>query len=216
MKSWREIYQAGKVVQGKPSADVISLVPRLKQMGATTILDHGCGTGRHIKYLVEQDFIVTGTDYSAEALSLAKQSLGQQENFALVNCGMGEIPVKNNSFDAIISIQTIQHGLKSERDQAFTEIKRTLKTGGLLLLRTISQKHLVYGKGTEVEPDTFHQIEELPDGNTPHHYFSEEEVKSYLKDFEIIEFKHRSSPPKAGEFFDQGLEEWVVIGRKVV
>lgn len=214
MDDWEQIYKTEGVVQAKPSKQVVELVPIFKQEGIEKILDLGCGTGRHVQYLALQGFNVFGTDYSIEAIQKAKSLTNEMRNIELIQSQMSSIPYKDSFFDAIICSQVIQHGLKEERDGAFNEIKRTLRTNGLLFLRTTSRNHKVYGSGEQIEPHTFVNIPELPDGKTPHHYFSEDELKSYLSEFDIISLKHHSFPPEPNAFWKHGLEEWAFLGRK--
>lgn len=214
MNNWKEIYKKG-IVQSLPSRQVIELVPLFKNEGIEKILDHGCGTGRHAKYLAEQGFYVVGTDYSEDALEEVKKLTSGLDNIELVHVNMDSIPYNNGYFDASISSHTIQHALKEQRDGAFQEIERTLKSKGLLFLRTISREHKIYGKGKEIEQHTFIDIPEFPDGKSPHHYFSEEELRDYLKRFEIIKLEHHSSPPEPNGFWKYGIEEWVLLARKI-
>jgi SAM-dependent methyltransferase len=214
MEDWKQIYKNEGVVQAKPSKQVIELVPIFKQEGIEKILDLGCGTGRHVRYLALQGFRVFGVDYSIEAIEKAKSLTNGIQNIELAQSPMSSIPYNDSFFDAIVCSQVIQHGLKDERDRAFNEIRRTLKSNGLLFLRTTSRNHKVYGRGEQIEPHTFVNIPELPDGKTPHHYFSEEELRSYLAEFDILSLKHHSFPPEPNSFWKYGLEEWALLGKK--
>lgn len=213
MKEWKQIYESNGPVQTEPSEQVIKLAPIFRNEDVKRILDHGCGTGRHVKYLAEQGFFVVGTDYSFDALDIAEESV-KGLNAELIQSEMDSIPYSDGYFDAVISNHTVQHALKDQIDRAFYEISRTLKNKGLLFLRTVSRKHKVYGKGNEIEPHTFADAEELPDGKSPHHYFSEEEVRGYLDRFDIINLEHHSFPPDPNGYFKHGLEEWAVLARK--
>jgi len=54
----------------------------------------------------------------------------------------------------------------------------------------------------------------LVDGKNPHHYFSREELSEYFFDFNIISLKHYSNIPM-NKHFNNGLEEWVLLARKI-
>lgn len=214
MEDWKQIYSRGEVPQVKPSSQIINLIPLFVEKAIKKILDHGCGTGRHVKYLAEQSFYVVGSDYSLDALSTARHLTSDLNNVNLVYSEMDRIPFENYFFDAIISNHVIQHALKFQRDKAFSEIDRTLRRNGFLFLRVPSTKHLVYGRGRKIEDNTFIDIEELPDGKTPHHYFCEQELKDYLENYTVLEMKHNSSHPEEKGFWKYGLEEWAVLARK--
>ncbi len=213
MKEWEKIYKDKGVVQEKPSQQIIELVPLFKEYGVKKILDHGCGTGRHVKYLAQQDFSVVGTDNSRKAIEIVEKNLGNLQA-KLICCDMSEIPYEDGHFDAIISSQVIQHALVDKREAAISEMKRTLKPDGFLFIRTISRKQKVFGLGKEVEPFTFINVPGLPDGKNPHHYFSKEELESYFRGFEILRLEEKSHLPRENDLWQYGLEELVLLARK--
>ena len=73
MNQWDKIYLDGSI-HTKASRELISLVPILKEQGVKTVLDVGCGTGRHSKYLSEMGFQVYGIDLSEKAIHDAIQN----------------------------------------------------------------------------------------------------------------------------------------------
>ena len=127
---------------------------------------------------------------------------------------MSTVPVKDSSFDALLSSHVVQHGLQKECDFVFQEMYRILRPNGILFLRTISTQHLCYGRGQNIEPNTFINIPELPDGKVPHHFYSAEEIEQCLGLFNIISKHHSRSPPAPKGFWKYGLEEWIILARK--
>ncbi len=93
------------------------------------ILDSGCGDGSITAGLAKR-FTVTGVDISEQNLKKAKQ-LG----FRTLKQDLGKrMPVKNNSFDTVISNQVIEHIY--DTDFYLEDIYRALKPGGILLITT--------------------------------------------------------------------------------
>jgi ubiquinone/menaquinone biosynthesis C-methylase UbiE len=91
------------------------------------ILDYGCGTGSISSKI--QGCKIYGFDNNKNLLRIAK------ENGLDVKAGDFEsIPFDNDFFDAVISIDTIEH--VSSREKAFKEIKRVLKKDGELIIFT--------------------------------------------------------------------------------
>ena len=211
---WKQIYKEIGAIQDKPSKHVVEIIPYFRKNGVKKILDHGCGTGRHFNFLLNNGFETFGTDYSEEAISYTKNIVGEEFAKNLYVSDMSTIPFGDCYFDAIISSQTIQHALKPSRDKAISEIKRTLKINGLVFLRTISQKQTGFGLGELIEENTYTNIPGLVDGKNPHHYFSREELSEYFFDFNIILLKHYSNIPM-NKHFNNGLEEWVLLARKI-
>lgn len=164
--------------------------------------------------MAAEGFYVFGIDYSNKAILEAKALTNGLPNVELSQGRMDSIQYSDKYFDAIICSHVIQHGLKNERDKAFEEMHRILRQNGLLFLRTISRNHATYGKGDKVEQHTFVNIPELPDGKTPHHYFSDEELKECLHGFDIISLQHHSFPLEPDSFWKHGLEEWALLSRK--
>src|SRR6185437_13020317 len=73
--AWDAIFrQRGKVFT-HPQEDMPALADALLARGATTILDLGCGTGRHVVYFAERSFTVSGLDSAPEGLRLTEQAL---------------------------------------------------------------------------------------------------------------------------------------------
>lgn len=211
--NWQEIYKNKGAVQEKPSKHITGLVPMLRREGVRKIFDHGCGTGRHVKYLFGEGFEVWGTDYSPDAVEICRKSVGERYAGNIIVCDLSTIPLANGYFDCVISSQVIQHALKPSRERAINEIKRVTKIGGFVFIRTISPQQYGFGLGSLVEENTYIDIPGLPDGSTPHHYFSEAELREYFENFEILLLKHESSPA-SNPLWSKGLNEWILLARK--
>ena len=97
------------------------------------ILDAGCGTGM----LVEEYFrrfpaaFVCGLDMSEEALSFSRRRGAANLLRASVLC----LPFKEGSFQLVSSIDVISHGTVADDEAAVSEMARTLKPGGLMVLQ---------------------------------------------------------------------------------
>ena len=90
------------------------------------VLDIGSGTGRNMNYCGHTIF---GIDLSLEQLKQCSNSK------SIIQANMINIPFKNSTFDAIISIASFHHlSTISERHQCLKEMKRVLKPNGNILL----------------------------------------------------------------------------------
>ena len=101
---------------------------------AQSVLDIGCNTGRGGKVLKELngDLQIFGLDALQErvdALPAEAYSVGLQ---GFSTC----IPASEASFDVVVAGELIEHILNSDVDKTISEIFRTLKIGGRLLLTT--------------------------------------------------------------------------------
>ncbi len=212
--TWDEIYKKKGAVQAGASEQVTHLVPVLRDEGVERIIDLGCGTGRHTLYLAQEGFYAVGLDSSAAALREAQAAARGMDNVEFVNSDASQIPYEDGFFDAALSIHIVQHMKERQRKRAISALERTLKEGGLLFLRTISRTHPFYGKGEEIEPHTFINTPRMPDGKMPHHFFSREELESYISNFEILALNSAVHEPKEGDFFGYELHELAVLARK--
>ena len=97
------------------------------------ILDVGCGTGRLIKYLNSNGLDAKGCDISKTAVDFANRI--NRKKVALV-ASAEKLPFRENSFDLVTSISTIEHLTKKQADKFIQEAKRVLKPGAYIFLVT--------------------------------------------------------------------------------
>jgi SAM-dependent methyltransferase len=105
---------------------------------AKTVLDLGCGTGRHDLLLAEKGYEVTGVDLSEEMLAVAnfQLSAATHQRFSC-NFHQGDIRTicLGSTFDVVISLfhvmsyQTTNDDLRA----AFATARRHLKPGGVFI-----------------------------------------------------------------------------------
>ena len=190
MADWETLYKEKGIIQKEPSKFVKEAVEFFKQQNLEKILDLGCGTGRHALYLLKQGFKVYGCDASESALKIAKEII---KNVEFKKCDMTSLPYEDNYFDGILCHFVIQHGKIEQIKKAISEIYRVLRKDGILYLSVPSVKHPEYFTGEEIEPRTKINIDAI-DGNVPHHYFTEDEIKNLFNKFDIIKLKHVEFP----------------------
>lgn len=192
MPTWDELFQDEKFRWREPHERVVGLVPLLRKRGARRVLDLGCGAGRHVVYLAKNGFEVYGMDISPVGLDHARGWLSREGlSAALVQRDMTEFPYPypDGFFDAAISLYVIYHTTLGNMRQVLAEIDRVLQPGGLALLTFQSREGWRYGRGVEIEPNTF-----IPDTGedrgVPHHFSDEAEVRGILARFRILDLHH--------------------------
>jgi len=97
-----------------------------------TILEVGCGVGYGTNFISSQ-FKVVGLDISKEAIKEARKRY--KHILFVVGDGIN-LPFKDEQFDAVISLQVIEHIKKKEVPKYLNEIKRVLKNYGIFILTT--------------------------------------------------------------------------------
>jgi len=106
--------------------------------GAKTILDLGCGTGRHDFLLVKKGYSVTGVDMSEQMLSIANAQLStlnikpETLNFKQSDIRMVRL---DQTFDVVISLFHVMSYQVTNEDlkAAFATANAHLKPGGVFI-----------------------------------------------------------------------------------
>src|SRR3989344_5770011 len=133
-----------------------------------TLLDLGCGQGQDSIYFAQQGLAVTSLDFSKQALS----SFNHQ-NISKMHGDMRNLPFKENSFDCIYASFSMHFFKDEERKKIIKDVHRILKPDGFFFFIAKNLKDKYYGKGTEIEPNTFlHE-------DITRHFFTEQELTQF-------------------------------------
>ena len=93
-----------------------------------TVLDLGCGTGRHTQWLASRGAIVTAVDFSEEMLSKARcKEEAEAVRFVIHNLHE-PLPFKQGEFDLVVSGLVLEH--LCDLNEFFINIYRVLKQPG--------------------------------------------------------------------------------------
>ncbi|MBU1205175.1 MAG: class I SAM-dependent methyltransferase [Nanoarchaeota archaeon] len=141
MFQWDKIYKKEGKKYGyydifKPHEDMPNVLTIFKKQKVKRVLNLGCGAGRNLVYLLEKGFDMYGIDCAPEGLRIIKERLKKEKRKCNLNLGniFNKLPYEDNFFDAVISVQVLQHGKISEIKRAIKEIERVLKPGGLIFI----------------------------------------------------------------------------------
>jgi SAM-dependent methyltransferase len=99
------------------------------------LLDAGCGTGGFLAWAEETGTFtrLAGIDLSVEAIKLARQTVPGAELHA---APLDRIPFHDEEFDLAVSLDVLQHVPEGLVDASLKELRRVLRPGGSLLVRT--------------------------------------------------------------------------------
>lgn len=113
----------------------------VRKLGAKRIMDMATGTGDLAIAMAKgiEGSTIYGADFSSEMLAVAKQKiehLGLSERISLTECNAEAIPLEDETVDAA----TVAFGVRNFEHQreALTEIKRTIRNGGHLIVLEFS------------------------------------------------------------------------------
>jgi tellurite methyltransferase len=171
----------------------------LKREGAKTILDLGCGAGRHSILLGKQGFQVVALDISETALKTLDGRLRAASiaNVALVKHDMSNLPFIERYFDGIVCTNVLHHGKLAEIKRAVGEVRRVMRKGASAFVVALSTADFRKGDGKKLEPNTYVFIEGDERGII-HHFFPRSELLSCLRGMKIVSFKERLIPIDRG------------------
>ena len=130
--------------------------PRVKNMideigfnNSMSVLEIGCGRGDTSMYIATKVKSITAIDYSEVAIKMANDVRGEypvdiqeRAKFYVMNATSLH-KFKDKSFEVVIFIDTIDHLNKKGVNAALSEINRVLKPGGILFVRTCSNRILL-------------------------------------------------------------------------
>jgi SAM-dependent methyltransferase len=189
----------------------------------STMLDLGCGAGRHAKWLAAKGFDVTGLDLAPSSIRSAKKY--QKANLHFAKHDMRD-PFGENSFDYIFSFFTSFGYFKSDREnhKVVRNILHALKPGGSLVLDYLNaawcEERLVVEETKEIDGIIYHisrwtderffykkiAIENMPVGQSE---FIEQVAKFDLNDFDDMFTQNGLKLDKV--FGDYRLDEYDAV-----
>lgn len=98
------------------------------------VLDAACGAGYGTALMASVAEEVTGIDISSEAISFANHRYSDISNAKYLEASIAELPFSDNTFDVIVSFETIEHVNEDLQNKFLKEIKRCLKDDGILVM----------------------------------------------------------------------------------
>lgn len=99
-----------------------------------TVLDAACGSGYGTKLLAEKAKKVVGIDIDAEVITRLRKE--EMKNTSFQCMSVEEMDFENNSFDVVVSFETIEHIDEAAQNAFLAEIRRVLKPDGYLIIST--------------------------------------------------------------------------------
>ncbi len=127
--------------QAEARAFVDRLIDRLEPARGASMLDLGCGSGRHARCMAARGFRVTGFDLSAGSLARARSRRGPPVRY--VEQDMRQ-PFGTNAFDLVFNLFTSFGYFEDARDHSrvIGNIAAALTGGGMLVLDYLNADHV--------------------------------------------------------------------------
>ena len=172
----------------------------LREAGARTILELGCGTGNDAARLAGEGYSVTAIDLSGEAIGHAQARFGSMVRFMVADMTK-RLPFPDGDFDAVMSNVAMHMFPDGVTRSVFAEVGRLVRPGGLFLfhVNALEDRPLRarWQPARELEPD--YVAEES--GQTMH-FFSEAYLRELLGEWRELHLASVLVPHrKTGEPF---------------
>jgi GT2 family glycosyltransferase/SAM-dependent methyltransferase len=127
------------------------------------VLDIACGEGYGSAILAEIAASVVGVDISQEAVEHASRIYADIPRLAFRQGDAASIPLPDNSFDVVVSFETIEH--HDKHVEMLSELRRVLRPDGILILsspnRPVYSDKAGYHNEFHVKELDFGELDEL-------------------------------------------------------
>ena len=149
---FREAYRTGVLGWGTegPSPCAVAFLERARmQVPGGTLLDAGCGEGRHCFAARGLGFKVTGIDLEPMALNRAR-CLARRNHVAgirFLEANVYSLPFPGSAFDVVLDYGCLHHQRKSDWQAYKAEVLRVLKPRGLYILSVFSPRFRFFRAG---------------------------------------------------------------------
>jgi cyclopropane fatty-acyl-phospholipid synthase-like methyltransferase len=218
---WRKLHEEARYRPKYPSEVVVQYVFRnFKRDGQTKVLDLGCGAGRHVVFMAQENIVPFGMDFSKEGIRHTRERLAQagypqyQEN--CVWGGVTKIPFEDGFFDGLVCYGVLYYLNYSGIKETVAEIKRVLKPGGKAFIYVRSIEDYRYDESKQI-PGEEHTII-IEEENKNHcassengmlmHFFTEEELRELFKEFHKVEIDYLKET-----FEDQAFSDFNYVAK---
>jgi SAM-dependent methyltransferase len=173
---------------------------RLKEAGAGTILELGCGTGNDAARLAGAGYAVIAIDLSGEAIGHAQARFGSRVRFIMADMTQ-RLPFTDGGVDAVMSNVAVHMFPDGVTRAIFAEVGRLVRPGGLFLfhVNALEDRPLRARRLPARELELDYVAEES--GQTMH-FFSEAYLRELLGGWQQVHLVSVSIPhPETGELY---------------
>jgi cyclopropane fatty-acyl-phospholipid synthase-like methyltransferase len=177
---WDTRYQAeGKIWGDEPSLTARRALEIFQNNNVKKLLVPGSGYGRNTRLFSAAGMQVTGVEISFEACRLAMAFDPATRVFNISALDMSSL---RGRYDGLYCFNLLHLFREADRKRFIKECVKNVKVNSPMFFTVFSEKEESYGKGAEVEKNTF---ESKP--GRPVHYFTEPDLKYQLRGMEILE-----------------------------
>jgi SAM-dependent methyltransferase len=182
----------------------------LRDAGAHTVLELGCGTGNDAARLAREGYSVTAVDVSAEAVCQAQAKFDSTARFIVADMSQ-RLPFPGSAFDAVMSNVALHMFPDQVTRSVFREVQRVVRAGGLFLFHVNALEDRPLRARSRPARELEHDYVLEESGQTMH-FFSEAYLRDLLGDWQDLRLAPVPIPDnETGEPFKQ---VWRGIARR--
>lgn len=178
----------------EPAEESYYFCEKWKKQGRRSVLDLGCGLGRHALLFAKSGFKVTAADISEYAVKQLREA-ENRENVIITSkiCDMLNLPYRENSFDCIFSYLAVSHTDTEGFHKILNKIKEILKPDGEIFLTLCSKEAYSFSEAgyPRIDENTVIKTKEGPEKDVPHFFVNLCDIRKLFEpDFELISVRH--------------------------
>lgn len=130
---WSEIYDHDQ--NPLPAMEERYVREAVGKVNGQTVLDLGCGTGRHAVWLADSGASVTAVDFSEGMLREARRKAGAERIKFVAHDLHQRLPFPDASFDLVVSGLVLEH--LRDLSSFFREVRRVLRPGSRAIVSSM-------------------------------------------------------------------------------
>lgn len=162
-----------------------------RREGRRSVLDLGCGLGRHALLFAKCGFKVTACDISPEAIGYLKKSCRENgTDLRALVADMNSLPFADDAFDCVFAMHAAGHCDTDGMKRILREIKRVLKPKGTVFLTLCSKETYTFAETglPRLDPNTVIKTDG-PEKGVPHFFADPKTIEELFAEFELIKVR---------------------------
>lgn len=176
-----------------PCEESFYLADRWAGLGYETLLDLGCGLGRHAVHFARQGFRVSAFDLSEEGTDHLREWASREHlDIDVKTADMLRIPYPDGAFDCVFAFHVISHTDTAGLRTIVSEIRRVLKKGGELFLTLCSKDTWSFREAgyPRLDANTVVKTGGGPEDGVPHAFVDLDDIRELFADVDLLRVRH--------------------------
>lgn len=192
---WEEnVYKKNKQINKYPYSSIVSNIFKFThKRDNKKILDIGCGTGNHLKFLAENNFDTYGIDISPSAVNISKDFLFKNNLQANVKVSdSSNLQYEDNFFDYVIDRASITHN-PFNFEKCISEVHRVLKKDGIFFTEIFGKECSDIKYGEKINDNIYNNFTKGGFLDSDLFIIDNNEFNKFYNNFEMLSFNESNT-----------------------